>query len=193
MSTPSTNTLPAGSNPWTPVSAKKVYDTPWISVHHHEVLNALGDPTTYGTVHYKNLAIGIIPLDAEGNTWIVGQHRFPLNQYSWEIPEGGGHPDTEPVVSAQRELREETGIIARDWQLVLEMHTSNSVCDEQAFIYVARDLEFHPAAPDDDEVLEVRKVPFDEVFGWVMAGAMTDSLTVAGVLKVKHLLDQGAL
>lgn len=177
-------------NPWKKIKKKTAYETPWIKVDHHEVLNPAGKESIYGTVHFKNLAIGIIPLSKDLETWIVGQYRFPLDQYSWEIPEGGGPHDIDPLDSAKRELKEETGLSAKKWTEILRIHTSNSVSDELGIIYLAEELEEGPAKPDEDEDLQIRKLPFNELVDLVMKGEITDSLSVAGVLKLKMLLEK---
>src|SRR5687767_10265505 len=105
-------------NPWKKLSAEIKYENPWIKVEEHQVLNPAGNPGIYGKVHFKNLAIGVIPIDENGNTWIVGQYRYPLDEYSWEIIEGGGKLGVDPLVSAKRELLEEAGIIAEEWELI---------------------------------------------------------------------------
>ena len=179
--------------PWKTVSIEERYATPWIAVSHHEVIDPSGAPGIYGVIHFKNLAVGVIPLDEDLNTWIVGQYRYPIQAYSWEIPEGGGRRDLPPVESAKRELREEVGIVAGTWTEVLRMDLSNSASDEEAVIFVAQDLSFHEPEPDHNEELAMRKVPFRELFDRVMSGDLRDSLTVAAVLKVQRLLDDGLL
>lgn len=176
------------NGPWHIRTRREIYDNPWITVHHHEVTTPGGSPGIYGTVHFKNLAIGVLPLDDDGYTWLVGQHRFPLRQYSWEMPEGGGQLGTDPLAAARRELKEETGLEASRWEKVLEMHLSNSVSDERAIAYVARGLSQGQAAPEDTEALRVKRVKFDDVYRMVLRGEVTDSLTVATVLRVKLLL-----
>jgi 8-oxo-dGTP pyrophosphatase MutT (NUDIX family) len=177
-------------NPWTKLAEKQVYDNPWITVAEHQVLNPKGGKGIYGMVHFKNLAIGIIPIDSDGNTRLVGQYRYPLKQYSWEIPEGGGKKGTDPLDSAKRELLEETGLKAQKWTEIQRMHLSNSVSDELAIIYLAEELSQHEAAPEDTEELIVKTIPFDKVVEMVMNGEITDSLTVAAVLKLKLLRGQ---
>jgi 8-oxo-dGTP pyrophosphatase MutT (NUDIX family) len=179
--------------PWKRRSVSQRYDNPWIRVEHHEVLTPGGSDGVYGVVHFKNLAIGVIPLDADQNTWIVGQYRYPHQAYSWEIPEGGGPVGTDPVLSAQRELAEEVGLRAARWDLILEMDLSNSVTDERCLIYLARDLEPCPTHPDDTEELAVRRIAFEELHRGVLEGRFRDSITVAGVLKLRCLLDAGLL
>ena len=139
--------------PWTILSAKDVYENPWIRLTHHEVLTPAQTPGIYGLVHYKNLAIGVMPVDAEGHTYLVGQYRFPLDAYSWEIPEGGGAAGIDPLESAARELREETGLTARHWRKLLEADLSNSVSDERAVAYVAWGLTPGESEPEATEEL----------------------------------------
>jgi ADP-ribose pyrophosphatase len=180
--------------PWGVRSIETRYENPWIRLDHHEVMTPGQREGIYGVVHFKNVAIGIIPLDEANNTWMVGQYRYPHESYSWEIPEGGGPLALPPLESAQRELREEVGLAARHWDLILEMDLSNSVTDERGLIYLARGLsEVGPPTPDHDEQLALRKLPFKDLYEQVMAGEHRDSLTVAGVLKLQHLLERGAL
>ena len=180
-------------NPWTTLSSEKVYDSPWIGVTKHNVLNPNGGPGTYSVVHFKNLAIGVLPLDKEYNTWIVGQYRYPVEAYSWEIPEGGGKHGVDPLDSAKRELLEETGITAKKWTKIQEMHLSNSASDEFSIVYIAQDLEFGESEPEDEEELEVRKIPFDTLYKMVVAGEITDAITVAAVLRAKLMMMEGTL
>lgn len=177
-------------NPWKTTKSEWVYDTPWIGVKRHEVINPAGNPGIYSTIHFKNKAIGVIPLDHENNTWIVGQYRFPLGAYSWEIPEGGGNPDIPYQESAARELLEETGIRAGKYELLLTMDLSNSVSDEEAIVYVARDLTFEEAEPEETEVLQIKKLPFQELFQMVMDGKIRDAISVAAVLKLQVLMNK---
>ncbi len=181
------------NNPWTILAEKKVYDNKWIGVTEYDVLNPNGGKGIYGKVHLKNLAIGALPLDREGYTWLVGQYRFPLEAYSWEIPEGGGEPAVPPVESAQRELLEETGLVAAEWTYLMDMHLSNSVTDERAILFLARDLEQREATPEETEQLVVRRLPFEEAYQMVEKGIITDSMSVAAILKVKLMLLQGQL
>jgi 8-oxo-dGTP pyrophosphatase MutT (NUDIX family) len=180
-------------NPWTVIGHKEVYDNPWINVTEFDVLNPKGGKGIYGKVHFKNIAIGVLPLDNELNTYLVGQYRFPLNQYSWEIPEGGGPLGISALDSAQRELKEETGLVAQSWSELVHLHLSNSVSDEYGVIFLARELKQEEAMPEETEELVVRKVPFAEVYRMVEQGIITDSLTVAAVLKVQILLLEGKI
>jgi tRNA pseudouridine65 synthase len=174
-------------NPWQTLETGVAYDNPWIRVEHRRVINPAGREGIYGTVHFKNRAIGVIPVDAAGNTWLVGQHRYPLDAWSWEIPEGGCPLADDPVATAHRELREETGLRAGKMTEIMRLHLSNSVSDEEALIYLAEDLSEGVAAPEDTERLELRKVPLRDALRMVMDGAITDSMSVAGLLKLAHL------
>ena len=172
-------------NPWTILSQEIKYDNPWINVTEHQVINPSGGKGIYGVVHIKNFAIGVVPMDADNNIYLVGQYRFPLNQYSWEIPEGGGALDVDPLESAKRELLEETGLIAKEWQEILRMHLSNSVTDELSIIYLAKNLEQFDAEPEETEDLMIKKIPFEEAYQMVMNGTITDSMSVAAIMKIK--------
>lgn len=178
------------NNPWTTLERKEVYDNNWINVNEHQVLNPSGGPGIYGIVHFKNTAIGVLPLDEDNNTWLVGQYRYPMQAYSWEIPEGGGALGIDPLIGAKRELLEETGLVATDWTEIQRMYLSNSVSDEMAVIYVARGLTMTEAEPEETEQLIVKKLPFEEAFEMVMDGRITDSMSIAAILKTKILFLQ---
>jgi 8-oxo-dGTP pyrophosphatase MutT (NUDIX family) len=169
---------------WTINASEEVYQNPWISVNHHSVITPGGTQGIYGEVHFKNLAIGIIPLDDQGYTWRVGQFRFPLNRYSWEIPEGGGPIHIDPLVSAQRELQEEVGLQADKWERLLELDLSNSVTNERSIVYVAEGLTQVSMEHEDTENLTIEKIPFFELYQDVMNGLVRDSISVAAVLKL---------
>jgi len=183
----------SSKNPWKINSTKHVYDNPWVHVVEHQVTNPAGNPGIYSVVQFKNLAICILPLDEQNNTWVVGQFRLPVNEYSWEIPEGGGPHDEDPLDSAKRELLEECGIEARQWQKISEAHLSNSGTDERAIIYIARELSFHHSSPEETEVLQVEKIPFEELFQKVMRNEVMDAPTIIAVLKTKLLMQSGML
>lgn len=180
------------ANPWQVQSSREVYDNPWIKVTEHQVLNAAGNPGIYGVVHFKNLAIGIVPY-ADGKIWMVGQHRFPHDAYSWEIPEGGGKLDIDPLDSAKRELHEETGLQAARYERLLEMDLSNSVTDERGIVYLATGLTQGEAAPEEDEVLHVKQMTLDEAFALADRGEIRDSLTVAAIFRLRVMQLEGKL
>lgn len=180
-------------NPWKTLNSKEIYSNNWISLTEHQVINPAGGQGIYGEVHFKNIAIGIIPLDQNYHTWLVGQYRFPLKAYSWEIIEGGGALDVDPVISAQRELAEESGLSANRFTLIQEMHLSNSVSDEKAMIYIAQDLQLGKSSPEETEELVVKKLPFEEAYQMVLNGEITDSMSVAGILKTQILIQEGKI
>lgn len=175
------------SNNWKKVASRTVYENAWIAVEHHDVINPSGGTGIYGQVNFKNLAVGVVPLDAEGNTYLVGQHRFPIDEYSWEIPEGGCPMDEDVLDCAKRELLEETGLIAQKWTQISKIHTSNSVCNETGFIFLAEDLTQGEAEPEETEDLTVKKVSLEEAYAMVMNDTITDSLSIAGILKTREL------
>lgn len=180
-------------NPWQTLSSEEKYSNNWISVTEHQVVNPSGGKGIYGEVHFKNIAIGVLPLDQDKNTWLVGQYRYPLKAYSWEIPEGGGPLGTEPELSAKRELAEETGLICDELTEIQRMHLSNSVSDELAIIYLAQNLTQGEAEPEETEDLRVMKLPFTKAYQMVLDGEITDSMSVAAILKVHILIEKGAI
>ncbi len=169
---------------WKTLNSRIVYDNPWITVFEDKVINPRGGENLYGHVHFKGKAIAIVPLDDDGNTWIVGQDRYTTNEYSWEVPMGGSDAGEEPIDTARRELKEETGLTATDLTLLMRLHTSNSITDEEGFVFVARGLEFSETNFDDMEDLKVRKLPFTEAIDMVKRGEITDAISVAALLRV---------
>ncbi|MBT8120416.1 MAG: NUDIX hydrolase [Gammaproteobacteria bacterium] len=180
--------LPTTSNPWKPQSSRQIFENPWLTLHEDEVINPGGGISHYGKINFKNLAIGIIPLDENNNTWLVGQYRYVPDCYSWEIPMGGGPLDIDPLESAKRELKEETGLIADDWQELMRLHTSNSVTDERGLVYVARDLTQGETEFEEAEDLLIQKVPLVEAIERVASGEITDAISVAGILRLQLLI-----
>jgi len=170
------------------LSVREIYENPWIKVDEHQVLNPSGGKGIYGKVHFKNKAIGIIPVDKENNTWLVGQWRYPLNEWSWEIPEGGGKLDLDPLESAKRELKEETGITATQWKMIQRTHLSNSVSDEEGFIFLAEGLvEGNTELEETEADMKVWKLSLREAVQMVIDGKITDSLSIMGLLAVARL------
>lgn len=176
------------TNPWKKLSSALKYENAWISLTEHQVLNPSGKPGIYGVVNFKNIAIGIVPLDEQLNLTLVGQYRFALDAYSWELPEGGGPVNTSPLENAQRELLEETGLMAENWDELMRMHLSNSVSNELAIIYLARNLSQHQASPEDTEELKLLTIPFEQAYSMVCEGEITDAMTVAAILKIKIMI-----
>ena len=180
-------------NPWSVLSRSTAYENQWIRVDHHEVLSPSGGPGVYGTVHFKSVALGVVPIDAKGNVILVGQYRFPLGAYSWEIPEGGGSLEIPALESAQRELLEECGLVAKCWMEILGMDLSNSVTDERGTAFLAWDLSEAPAQPDETEQLQIVRIPFWNAIARVKRGEIRDSISVAALLRVALMALQDEL
>lgn len=175
-------------NPWKTLSTKAVYNNSWIKVEEHQVINPGGGEGIYGKVHFKNKALGIIPLDEDNNTWLVGQYRYTIEEFSWEIPMGGGPLTEDILAAAQRELKEETGMEAEKWQEILRIHTSNSVTDEIGYVFIAENLSPGERQLEESEAdLKLWKLPFSEALEMVINGEITDSISVAGILKVARM------
>ncbi len=170
------------SNPWKTLESRAIYENPWIALREDQVIRPDGKPGIYGVVHFKNRAIGVLPVDDRGRVWLVGQYRYPLKCYSWEIPEGGGHGDEEPEETARRELREETGLSAGRLDLISTAHLSNSVSDELAYIFRATDLTAGASEPDGNERIDVRLFEWAEAWDMLHQGKITDSMSVIAIL-----------
>ncbi|MCA9803752.1 MAG: NUDIX hydrolase [Cyanobacteria bacterium HKST-UBA02] len=181
------------ANPWKTQGTRLIYDNAWITVREDEVVRPDGEKGIYGVVHFKNKAIGVLALTPDRHLYLVGQHRYPLDLYSWEIPEGGCPEDEDPLEAAQRELQEETGLTARNWKLLGTAHLSNSVSDELALWYLATDLVEGEASPEGTEELLVKKVPFEDAVTMAIEGEITDSLSVLAITNLAVLLQRGKI
>jgi 8-oxo-dGDP phosphatase len=172
---------------WKKLSSRIVFDNPWITVFEDRVTNPGGGQNDYGHVHFKNRAVAIVPLDDDGNTWLVGQDRFTLGIWTWELPMGGAPLDEEPLAAAERELKEETGLSASKWTEILRVHTSNSITDESGIVFVAEDLTEGETAFEETENIEVRKLPLADAIDMVVRGEITDAISVAALLGLERL------
>lgn len=170
--------------PWRRRARRVAYENPWITVWHDDVTRPDGSPGVYGVVHFVGLAAGIVALDDEDRVLLVGQHRYPLDAYSWEIPEGGVPSGENPLEGARRELREETGVVAATWREIGRFHLSNSVTDEAGVLYLATDLARESAAPEATEELAVRWIPFAEAVAMTLDGRITDAMAIMGIQRV---------
>jgi len=159
-----------------------VYENDWMRVREDHVINPGGGENLYGHVQFKNVAVAIIALDDAMNTWLVGQDRYTLGEYSWELPMGGAPLDELPLVAAKRELREETGIRAANWEELMRLHPSNSITDELGFAYLATDLSFGETNFEETEDLEIHKLPLRDAVNMVLDGQITDAISAAALL-----------
>jgi 8-oxo-dGTP pyrophosphatase MutT (NUDIX family) len=173
---------PDADNPWTTLSSRPIYENPWIAVREDQVTRPDGQPGIYGVVHFKKAAIGVLPVDDLGRVWLVGQYRYPLDVYSWEMPEGGADEGESPEQAARRELLEETGLVAAHLEPIVTSHLSNSVSDEVAYLFRATGLTLGKSSPEGTERLEVRRVEWDEARTMVKEGQITDSMTLIALL-----------
>jgi 8-oxo-dGTP pyrophosphatase MutT (NUDIX family) len=185
--------MPKKRGPLTIHSERPVFGNPWLMAVDYVVSTPAGREFTYTIVHFRNWATGVVPLHDDGTITLVGQHRFALDRYSWEIPEGGADEDEGPLAGAKRELAEEAKLGGGEWREIMQMHLSNSVTDEHAYVYLATGLEPAEGEPDDTEDLKVVRVPFSEALAKVNSGEITDAITVAALLKVFHMAVMGEL
>jgi 8-oxo-dGTP pyrophosphatase MutT (NUDIX family) len=175
------------SNPWITKQSKVIYHNKWIKLREDKVITPIGTDGIYSVVE-THPAIGIIALSNNLETYLVGQYRYPLNTYSWEIPEGGGHPGETPLQSAKRELMEETGLQAIEWTFLDTLYTSNCFTNETGHIFLARDLTQHSAQPEQTEALQIKKVAFMEAYRMVLDFEIKDAIAIIGIMRVYHWL-----
>jgi len=182
-------------NPWTRLYRRVAYDNPWIRIYEDGVLTPAGTPSIYGVLQPKHVALGVLPIESNGDIWLVGQWRYVLDQFSWELPEGGGSPEADPIEEAKRELLEETGLAAENWSQILELHPSNSTSRERALCFLATGLtrvsEPQPDASEAD--MRVERLPFLDAFAQALDGRITDAMTVAMLLRAYHMAQTGDL
>lgn len=169
------------SNPWKTLREEIRYENDWIRIEHHDVIKPNGEPGIYGKVHFKNTAIAVLPIDSEGNTYLVGQYRYTINAYSWELPEGGCLHEL-PLEAAKRELKEETGLIAEKWTFLGEQYLSNSVTDEKSMMYLAENLSMKETDPESTEILQIKKIPVQEAIQMALNGEIKDVLSAATLM-----------
>jgi len=180
-------------NPWSVTARYVPFKNDWLHIEKNDVIRPDGGAGEYTVVRLRRLAVGVLPIEPDGGVHLVGQWRFPLARYSWEIPEGGGEPGEAPLACAKRELEEETGLRAANWAPILEMDLSNSVTDEAGIVFLATGLQPGQKQPEATEVLRHRRAPFIDVLARVIDGRIRDSLTVAAMLRAHHMAVTGAL
>jgi ADP-ribose pyrophosphatase len=180
-------------DPWTVKSVARDFENDWLAVDVHQVVHPGGREGTYGVVRVRRLAIGVLPVEPDGRVYMVGQWRFPLKRYSWEMPEGGAEPGEDAQACARRELLEETGFTAGKLERILALDLSNSLTDERAILFLATDLTPGDARPEDTEVLKRRSAHFLDVLNRAADGRIRDAMTVAAVLRAHHMAVTGQL
>ncbi|HEV2083221.1 MAG TPA: NUDIX hydrolase [Brevundimonas sp.] len=173
--------------PWKDHGERLIFENPWMRLTEHAATAPTGAAADYVVMRPTALATGVLPLHGDGTVTLVGQHRFVLTTWSWEMPEGGARPGEDPQAAAARELAEEAGLSARTWREVLRMDMSNSVTDEQAVAFLAWELDPVPTSPDPTEAFRVVRVPFLDLIDAVAAGQVRDAFTVATALRAHHM------
>ena len=172
---------------WKKFGSRTVFENDWMEVREDHVRNPGGGENQYGYVHFKNRAVAIVPLDGEHNTWLVGQDRYTLSAWSWEVPMGGAPLDEEPLAAAMRELKEETGLTAGSWTEIMRLHPSNSITDELGLVYLAEDLSEGETAFEETEALEIRKLPLAAAVQMARDGEITDAISVAALYRIAEI------
>jgi len=172
---------------WERLSRKSVYENDWMRVLEDDVINPGGGHNAYGHVHFKNRAVGIIAIDDEDYVWLVGQERYTLGEYSWELPMGGAPLNEDPLEAARRELKEETGLTAAHWSELMKLHTSNSITDEVGCVFIATDLTEGAPEFEETEDLTIRRMLLHQAIRMVIDGEITDAISVAALLRMHWL------
>lgn len=175
-------------NPWKTIRSTRVYSNSWMSVREDDVIRPDGREGIYGVVETR-AASGVVVLTPERDVYLVGQYRYPTEMYSWEIVQGGADEGEDPLTACKRELREETGLIAQQWnQLGGEVHLSNCISSERGYLYIAEDLSETEASPEGTEVLQVKTVTFEEALDMVESGAIADAMSIIGIYQAEKWL-----
>ncbi len=173
-------------SPWITLSSRIVASNPWFRLRKDQVVRPDGRRGEYNTV-LAPTAVGVVPCFDDGSILLVGQYRYSIGRFSWEIPEGGGKPGERPVQTARRELLEETGYTARTVRSLGIFHTSNCFTDETAYLYYARHLRAGESRPDGTEQISTRRVAFADAYRMAIDGRITDSITIVALFRMREM------
>ena len=172
---------------WQQLKRTKIYENPWVTLYEDDVITPAQTKSSYSIIDFKNKAAAAIPIDSEGYTWLVGQYRYSLNKYSWELPMGGSANAEDVLLGAQRELREETGISAKKWTEILRFDMIQSIGKEEAIVYVAQELSFGKLETEDTEELQLMRIHLNDAISMALNGEISDSISLAGLFKLATL------
>lgn len=176
-------------SPWKTEGSREVYRNPWMRVTEYAVRRPDGTHGIYGVVDPGDNAT-ILALDADENLYLVGEFRYALQRYQWKLPSGRVDEGEEPLAAAQRELREETGIVASEWRSLGRYYLSDGVLTQGCFLYLATDVRLGDAIPESTELFTLRAVPLTEAFRASLSGELDDAPTVLGIWRAWFLLRQ---
>lgn len=179
--------VPPDPDPFRVLDRTALYDSPWVRLREDRFEHRRGKLGRYAVCGFQRTGCGVLALDEQDRVVLVGQWRYPLELYSWEIPEGGGEASESPLAAIQRELREEAGLTASVWEPLAFFHNSNSSTDEEAYLFLARGLQDAPggSAAELDEELLLHREPFDQCVARVLSGELSDALTVVAILALQ--------
>jgi len=173
--------------PWKCLSSREIYRNQWLRLREDQVIHPGGKPGVYGVIEFPP-AVGIVVVDRDEHVHLVGQHRYAVDVYSWEVPAGAAHNGEEPLAAAQRELREETGFIAGQWEPLGYSYPLNGAANCVYHMFLAQHLEPCERQPDETEFLESKCIPLATALQQALSGEITDAFTVVAVLRAWHRL-----
>lgn len=181
-------TLPQGSNPYSVLSSELIHQRPYVRFYKDMVhVREVDKDYSYMAV---DDSVGIVALNGKGEVVLVGQWRYPIKEYHWEIPAGMSEAGESPLENAKRELMEEAGVSAAKWTVLGSYQMDASKMRQQNTLFLAEDLTVGDNAPMEDEKIERLWLPLDEAIRLVEAGEIRDGLTVIGLLKVQAFLQK---
>lgn len=183
----------ARGNPWTTLGGEVAFENAHFRVRDDRVIDAAGRTSRYATVAMRKQGVAVLPVDAAGRTVLVGQWRYALGAWRWELPKGGAEPGEDPLRCARRELEEEANLRARGWAAIARLDQSAAIVRSTVHGFLAWDVEPRAGTPDPQEVLELRALPFAEAVELVLAGEVSDSVSSVLLLKAEALRRRGAL